>query len=72
MFNVNRGSDDQRSLSFRRFEDAEAAARDMSEASPLKIAYVQVALPQQWLATYVDGRLKRCDLSAIADAMAVQ
>lgn len=70
MFNVNRGSDDQHSLGFKRFEDAEQACRDMSEASSLKIAYINVGLSRQWLATYVDGRLKRCDLGAIADAMA--
>ena len=71
-YRVTRGDDDRHPTGFSKFEAAEAAARDESEASPLKTAYIHLTQNGQWLATYINGRLKRCDLSAIADAMADQ
>jgi hypothetical protein len=71
-YSVNRGSDDQRALGFLTFEAAEETARAMSMTSPLGTSYINMVSDGQWLCTYVKGRLKRCDLSAIADAMAGQ
>lgn len=67
-FLITRGDDDQRPIKLSTFEMAEDVAKAESLEAFLLTAYIKTA-KGQWLATYRNGKLIKCDVDAVAKAM---